>query len=56
MQYESIPKSAKILRMSVATVRARIKEGKWPCYRLGKRSIRLDLDEIRKLARQHGEK
>ncbi len=49
MQMASVPKSAKALELSPATVRSRIEAGIWPCYQLGRRSIRLDLDEIRKL-------
>ncbi len=52
MQMRSIPKIAKVFEMSPATVRSRIEAGIWPCYRLGKRSIRLDLDEIRELTRR----
>ncbi len=55
MQMASVPKIAKALELSPATVRSRIEAGIWPCYRLGRRSIRLDLDEIRKLTRRaHG--
>ena len=55
MDYVSIPKAAKILNVSAATIRTAIKNGGLPAYILGKRTVRLDLDEIRKLTRTAGE-
>ena len=46
MKLVSVPEAAKILRMSEATIRTRIKSGTWPAYNFGERSIRLDFDEI----------
>jgi hypothetical protein len=54
MRLASISKSAKDLDLSSATIRARIKSGEWPCYRFGKKSVRVDLDEIRTLLRFPG--
>ncbi len=55
MQYISIPKAAKILNVSAATIRTAIKNGGLPAYTFGKRSVRLDLDEIREFTRTAGE-
>ena len=55
MEYISIPKAAKIMKVSAATIRTSIKNGGLPAYLFGKRTIRLDLDEIRKLTRIDGE-
>ncbi len=55
MQYISIPKAARILNVCAATIRTSIKNGELPSYTFGKRSIRLDLDEIRRLARSTAE-
>lgn len=51
MPYISIPQAAEILNLSPATIRSRIKNGEWPHYPFGKRSIRLDLAEITDMAR-----
>ncbi len=51
MPYVSIPQAGKILNLSPATIRARIKNGEWPHYPFGKRSIRLDIDELKDMAR-----
>lgn len=51
MPYVSIPEAAELLKVSPSTVRSRIKNGDWPFYHFGKRSIRLDLDEITDMAR-----
>lgn len=51
MSFVSIPQAAEILNLSPATIRSRIKNGEWPHYPFGKRSIRLDIDEIRDMAR-----
>jgi excisionase family DNA binding protein len=47
----SINQVAKELGLSGAHVRKMIKKGLWPSYSLGKKAIRLDLEEIRRLAR-----
>ena len=51
MSYVSIFEAAEILRVSPSTVRSRIKNGEWPFYHFGKRSIRLNLDELADMAR-----
>ncbi len=51
MPYVSIPQAGKILNLSPATIRVKIKNGEWPHYPFGKRSIRLDLDEITDMTR-----
>jgi excisionase family DNA binding protein len=51
MKYESIPKAAKIYNVSAATLRSSIKKGNLPSYLFGKRSIRVDVDEVKRLAR-----
>jgi len=51
MEYTTVAEAARILGLSEATIRVRIREGRWPSYRLGERSYRLDLDEIRNLAK-----
>lgn len=54
MRLLSIPKAAKELNLCSATIRTRVKRGDWPCYPFGEKSIRVDLDEIRKLLRSPG--
>ncbi len=56
MRFSSIPKAAKIWKVSAATIRTSIKNGDLPAYTFGKRSIRVDLDEIRKLVRSAAER
>ena len=51
MEYVTVAQAARILGLSEATIRERIREGLWPSYRLGERSYRLDLDEIRNLTK-----
>jgi len=51
MRLVSIPTFAQMANLNAATVRSRIKSGDWPFYRLGERSIRVDVDEIRTLLR-----
>ena len=51
MEYATVAEAARILGLSEATIRGRIREGLWPSYRLGERSYRLDLDEIRNLTK-----
>jgi len=47
----SILETAKALKVSTRHVRRMISEKRWPFYRLGKRTIRLDLEEIKNLGR-----
>lgn len=47
----SINQVARELGLSGAHVRKMVKQGLWPSYSLGKKAIRLDLEEIRRLAR-----
>jgi len=51
MDYATVAEAARIFGLSEATIRGRIREGLWPSYRLGERSYRLDLDEIRNLTK-----
>ena len=46
MEYMSIAGAAKVLGVSVSTIRNRIREGVWPCHRFGERAIRINLDEL----------
>ena len=55
MHYVSIPAGAKILNVCPATLRSRVKNGDLPVYTFGKRAIRLDIDEVRRLARSVAE-
>ncbi len=55
MRYVTIPKGAKILNVSAATLRSSIKNGDLPSYSFGRRSVRIDVDEIRRLARSTAE-
>jgi len=48
---QSIHETSKILKLSERHVRRMISEGRWPYYRLGRRAIRLDVDEIKSLGR-----
>ncbi|KKM67847.1 hypothetical protein LCGC14_1467000 [marine sediment metagenome] len=52
MKYTTISEAAKILNMSTATIRTRLKSGQWPYYRFGIHILRLNIDEIKDLARQ----
>ena len=47
----SIHEAGKALKLSERHIRLMISEGRWPYYRLGPRTIRLDLDEIKALGR-----
>ena len=51
MALVSIQKAARELGVSTDTVSRRIKAGEWPYYPLGKRAIRLDVDEIKALGK-----
>ena len=54
---QRIPEGSKVLGVSARTTQRRIKDGDWPCYKLGPRSIWIDPDEILKLSHTapHGE-
>ena len=54
MRLVSIPVCAEIFEIHPATVRLRIKNGQWPFYSLGERSIRVDVDEIKSLLHSPG--
>jgi len=47
----SINQTARELGLSGAHVRKMVKHGLWPSYSLGKKAIRLDVEEIRRLGR-----
>jgi hypothetical protein len=47
---KSISDVARELSCSEQTVRQKIALGLWPSYRLGPKSTRLDVDEIKKIA------
>lgn len=47
----SILDTARALKLSERHCRRMISEKRWPFYRLGKRIIRLDLQEIKNLGR-----
>ena len=47
----SINETAKELGLSGAHVRKMVKKGVWPSYSFGKKAVRLDVDEIRKMGR-----
>jgi excisionase family DNA binding protein len=51
MEYVSIARAAKVLGLSVATIRNRLRSGVWPCHRFGERAIRINLDELASLTR-----
>ena len=46
MEYVSITQAAKVLGLSVSTIRNRLRSGVWPCHRFGERTIRIDLNEL----------
>jgi len=48
---QSIHETSKIFKLSERHVRRMISQGRWPYYRLGRRAIRLDVDEIKSLGR-----
>jgi excisionase family DNA binding protein len=51
MRLLSIRRLADELAVSERHIREMIAQGLWPIYRVGKRRIRLDLEEIKKLCR-----
>ncbi len=48
---QSIHETSKALKLSERHIRRMISEGRWPFYRLGRRAIRIDLEEIMALGR-----
>ncbi len=48
---QSIHETSKAFKLSERHVRRMISEGRWPFYRLGRRAIRIDVDEIKSLGR-----
>lgn len=55
MKLLSIKKLADELAVSERHVRDMIARGNWPVYRVGRKRIRLDPEEIKKLCRSHPE-
>jgi len=51
MMLLSIRDVAHTLKLSERHIRRMISEGRWPFYRLGRRVIRLDVKEIKKLGK-----
>ena len=47
----NLSEASRILGISTQSIRRRIKNGEWPSYRLGPKSLRLDLSEIKSLGR-----
>ena len=47
----SITQGAKELGVCTEQARRMIRAGKWPTYKLGPKSTRIDVDEIRNLSR-----
>jgi len=47
----SIARASRELDVCKAHTRKQIREGVWPAYRLGKRALRVDVSEIRKITR-----
>jgi len=48
---QSIHETSKALKLSERHIRRMISEGQWPFYRLGRRAIRLDVEEIKNLGK-----
>jgi excisionase family DNA binding protein len=48
----SITQACKELGVSLNHMRAKIRSGEWPCYQLGTKAIRIDVDEIKQRARR----
>ncbi len=55
MKLATIPEISKTLRVCSATLYAKIRAGKIPSYKIG-RKVLLDLDEVLMAIRQGGEK
>lgn len=47
----TVTQGAKELGVSIEHIRRQIRAGRWPHYRLGPKSTRIDIDEIRSLGR-----
>ncbi len=47
----SVTRASKELGVCTEHTRRQIRAGLWPCYRLGKKATRIDVDEIKKLTR-----
>ena len=43
----SIQDASKVFKLSQRHIRRMIADGRWPVYRLGRRLVRLDLEEIK---------
>lgn len=52
MKLMSPTQIAKALNISEETVKRRLREKKWPFYRVGDKSLRIDLDEILSLVKE----
>lgn len=46
-----ISEAARQLGVATETVRRMVKAGNWPAYRFGPKSLRIDVDEIKRLGR-----
>jgi excisionase family DNA binding protein len=55
-QLVTVGVAAKRLGLSLKTCRTRIQRGEWPIYRFGKKSTRLDVEEIKQLVRRPAQK
>ena len=51
-----VSKFAKEFHISPATVREKIRSGEWPAYKLGRKSLRVDANEIKRIARKAARK
>lgn len=51
MPLSRVSQGAKELDVSTEHARRMIRKGLWPIYRLGKKAIRIDVEEIKKLTR-----
>lgn len=47
----SISQAAKELGISGEHLRRMIRAGRWPAYQLGRKALRVDVDEIRQVAK-----
>jgi excisionase family DNA binding protein len=52
----TISRAAKECGLSLSTAREKVRKGEWPTYRFGAKSTRVDLQEIKKIARKRGQK
>ena len=55
MPLSRVSQGAKELDVSTEHARRMIRKGLWPIYRLGKKAIRIDVEEIKKLTRGYEE-